>query len=223
MNDPHAGQPILAAGTPLGEARAAMILIHGRGAGAEDILGLAEPLGVDGVAYLAPEAAGRSWYPQSFLVPLEQNEPWLTSALATIGRMFSLTAEAGIPPERVAVGGFSQGACLALEYAARNPQRYGAVVALSGGLTGPEIERGRYRSGLGGSPVFVGCSDIDFYIPVERVHTSAAVMRELGGEVVERIYPGMGHIVNRDEIDHVAALLHQIAAERPVEAGRQRH
>ena len=211
MTDPHAGNPVLVAGTPLSEARAAMVLIHGRGGSAGDILTLAEPLGVDGVAYLAPQAADHSWYPQRFLVPLEQNEPWLSSALDTVGRTLDLIQEQGIPADRIALGGFSQGACLALEYAGRNPRRYGAVAAFSGGLIGPEVDRERYRGDLAGAPVFLGCSDRDFHIPVDRVHASSQVMRELNGEVVERIYPNMGHTVNQDEVDHVATLLRRLA------------
>ncbi len=206
-SDPHAGQPVLAVGAPLAEARAAMVLVHGRGASAADILTLTAEFDRPGFAYLAPQAAGHTWYPYSFLAPLASNEPWLTSALGRLEALLAQIAAAGLPPERVILLGFSQGACLSLEYAARNARRYGGVAALSGGLIGPDDAPRDYPGDLAGTPVFLGCSDVDFHIPKARVQHSTAVLRRLGGSVTERLYPGMGHTVNQDEIAHVRALM----------------
>ncbi|MEJ0075750.1 MAG: alpha/beta fold hydrolase [Alphaproteobacteria bacterium] len=189
------------------EARAAAVLVHGRGGSAEDMLGLAQEFGQRDIAYLAPEAPGYTWYPYSFLAPLQQNEPHLSNALATVGATLDRLAQEGFAPERVALIGFSQGGCLALEYVARNAKRYGAVAGLSAGLIGPLGLPRNYAGSFGGTPVFLGCSDIDSHIPLARVHESRDVFEKLGGEVTERIYPGMGHTVNADEIAHVTRLL----------------
>ena len=205
--DPHAGQPVLRLGPKPDAARLSAILIHGRGASAEDILALSEEFAVDDVAYLAPQAAGNTWYPYSFLSPIPKNEPFLTSALGVIAGLVRSLEEQGVPSDRVAVLGFSQGACLTLEFAARNPRKYAAVVGLSGGLIGPPGTPRLYPGSLDGTPVFLGCSDIDPHIPVERVRESAAVLRTMKATVDERIYRGMGHTVNSDEVAAVAALL----------------
>lgn len=201
--------PIATSGAPLGEAKAAMILIHGRGASAQSILSLADELPAEGLAYLAPQAAGSVWYPQRFLAPLAANEPHLSNALAAIGDLVRQLGQAGIPAERTYLLGFSQGACLALEYAARKPQRYGGVFGLSGGLIGPEVQAERYSGSLQGTPVLLGCSDVDFHIPLERVHESRDVLAALGGAVEERIYPGMGHTVNLDEVAFIRQVILQ--------------
>jgi predicted esterase len=206
-NNPHYGQPVLATGAPLEQARAAMVLVHGRGASAEDILSLALEFGAEDVAYLAPQAANSTWYPNRFIVPLAQNEPWFSSAIATLDLLLEHIAAGGIPAERTILLGFSQGACLALEYAARHPQRYGGVVALSGALIENGDQPRTYDGSLSGTPVFLGCSDVDPHIPAGRVERSADVLRGLGAEVTLQIYPSMGHTVNRDEIAHVQALL----------------
>ena len=203
----HGGQPVQFAGAPIEVARLAMILVHGRGATADGILGLSREMPHDDIAYVAPQAAGQSWYPFSFLAPLEHNEPGLSSALRLIDDLVGELADRGIPPERVAIGGFSQGACLALEFAARQARRYAAVVAFSGGLIGPPGTARDYAGRLEGTPVFVGCSDVDAHVPVERVRESAAVFRAMGASVDERIYPGMGHTINADELAAVAAIL----------------
>jgi len=203
----HRGQPVLAAGRPLADAGAAMVLVHGRGGSAEDILGFAADLDRPELAYLAPQAAGHSWYPYSFLAPLEQNEPGLSSALDQLGALVAHLEHAGIPAERIVLLGFSQGACLSLEFAARNARRYGGVVALSGGLIGPPGTPRDYPGGLNGTPVFLGCSDRDPHIPKDRVDESAKVFERMGAAVTERIYPGMGHTVNEDELDFVRGLL----------------
>jgi predicted esterase len=204
VQDPHAGQPVLHYGPPIAQARRVAIFIHGRGASAEDILGLAPELGTDDVAYLAPQAAGRTWYPHSFLSPIPQNEPGITSALGVVARLVEST---GLKSERVVILGFSQGACLALEFAARNPRRYAAVVALSGGLIGPPGTPRDYPGSMENTPVFIGCSDIDAHIPVERIRESAEVFRRMAAVVDERIYPGMGHTINEDELRAVRALV----------------
>ncbi len=203
----HRGQPVLAAGRPLADAGAAMMLVHGRGGSAEDILGLAADLDRPELAYLAPQAAGHSWYPYSFLAPLEQNEPGLSSALDQLGALVAHLEHAGIPAERIVLLGFSQGACLSLEFAARNAKRYGGVVALSGGLIGPPGTPRDYQGVFNGTPVFLGCSDRDPHIPKDRVDESAQVFERMGAAVTERIYPGMGHTVNEDEMDFVRGLL----------------
>jgi predicted esterase len=207
LQGPHQGQPVLLAGKPLNEAKAAMILVHGRGATAESILTLAGELKQPDFAYLAPQAAGNTWYPYSFLSPIENNEPGLSSALAALASLVARIEAGGIPAEKIIVGGFSQGACLATEFTARNARRYGGVVGLSGGVIGPPGTPRNYPGSLEGTPVFLGCSDIDPHIPLERVHETTAVLKALGGQVTERIYPNMGHTVNLDEIKHVRAMM----------------
>jgi predicted esterase len=206
-HDPHAGQPVRAAGTPLDAARVAVVMIHGRGASAESILTLAPALEEEGVAFLAPQAAGGAWYPFGFMSPIERNEPGITSAMHAIGRTLALVADAGIPRARTLLLGFSQGACLATEFAARYAQRYGGVAGLSGGLIGPDGTPRNYAGSLDDTPVFLGCSDVDFHIPAERVRETADVMRRLGGDVTMQLYEGMGHTVNEDELAHVRAML----------------
>ena len=204
---PHAHQPVLRRGPAVAQARLAVILVHGRGDSATGILGLADAFDAPDVTWLAPQAAGHTWYPYSFLAPLEENEPGLGSALAVIGGIVATLAGEGIPASRVVLMGFSQGACLAQEYAARYARRYHAVVGLSGGLIGPPGTPRDYTGGFDGMPVFIGCSDVDPHIPVERVHESAQVFTTMGARVDVRIYPRMAHTVNDDEIAAVAALL----------------
>jgi predicted esterase len=207
-SDPHRGQPIRHRGPDPASARLTVILVHGRGASAADILSLADEFGVHDVAYLAPEAAGHAWYPYSFLAPMTDNEPFLSSALGVLdGIVRDLWQDHQIGPERVGLLGFSQGACLSLEYAARHAARYAAIVGLSGGLIGPPGTPRDYAGTMDGTPVFLGCSDVDPHIPLERVHETAEVFRRLGASVDERVYPRMGHLVNRDEIAAVTQLL----------------
>lgn len=197
---PHGVGRVLRAGAPLDEAAGLIIALHGRGAGAEDIVGLAEEVAPSGVAIVAPEAAGNTWYPFRFLEPTERNEPYLSSALRRVGELIAEVQSNGTPAQRVTLLGFSQGACLALESAARQPTRYAAVLAFSGGLIGPPGSVFDYEGSLDGTPVFIGSSDVDPHIPKERVEESAVAMRRLGAEVDARLYPGMGHTVNRDEV-----------------------
>src|SRR6266851_1168984 len=184
-NDPHRGQPVLHMGPRPAAARLAFILLHGRGASAEDILSLAEEFETTDVAYLAPQAAGRTWYPYSFLSPMQDNEPGLSSALGVIAALVDGLAAQQIPSARVGLLGFSQGACLSLEFAARHARRYAAVVGLSGGLIGPPGAPREYAGSMDGTPVFLGCSDVDPHIPLGRVHETAAAFRRLGASVNE--------------------------------------
>jgi predicted esterase len=206
MAGPHDGQPVLLAGEALEDAVAAMILLHGRGASGHDIMTLAAEVAVPGFAFLAPEAAGNAWYPNRFMEPLESNEPWLSSALETVGRVLARVEER-VPAGNVILLGFSQGACLALEFAARNSRRYGGIAGLSGGLIGPDSTPRDYPGSLEGTPVFLGCSDVDPHIPAQRVIDTGAILEELGAGITIKLYPGMGHEVNQDELSHVRELM----------------
>jgi predicted esterase len=197
---PHGGERVLTGGASLDTAAGALIAIHGRGGGAEDIIALAREIAPPNVTILAPQAAGNTWYPYRFLEPTERNEPYLSSALRIVAGLIAQLGEQGIPPERVALMGFSQGACLALEASARNAQRYAGVMGFSGGLIGPPGTSFDFAGSLDGTPVFLGCSDVDPHIPKERVEESAVVLDRLGGTVDVRLYSGMGHTVNRDEL-----------------------
>ncbi|WP_255194208.1 alpha/beta hydrolase [Natronobeatus ordinarius] len=210
MDDPHQNQPLERSGASLEDATVAMVLVHGRGARARGMLDLAREVRHDDVAYLAPQAQDGSWYPQLFLAPLEANEPNLSSALRAVGDAIETAVDGGVPRERVVLLGFSQGACLATEFAARNARRYGGVVALSGGLIGPAVDRERYEGSMAGTPVFLGCGDRDPHIPVERVHESAAVFDDLEAAVTDRIYRNVGHTVLSDELTVVRQLLEDV-------------
>jgi predicted esterase len=204
---PHEGRNILMAGEELGKARAAMLMMHGRGVSARDILGLYTELQPRGFVYLAPQAAESTWYPRSFLAPLTSNEPELSSALAVISNTLARLKEAGIPEERVILLGFSQGACLALEFAARNTRRYGGIAGLSGGVIGPKDMIRDYTGSLDGTPVILGCSDRDPHIPKERVDFTEEILQNLGAVVTKRIYPNMGHTVNDEEVELVNEMM----------------
>lgn len=204
---PHQGQPVLAAGVPLPDARAAMILVHGRGATAASILELARLLPHPAMAYFAPQAQGNTWYPFSFLAPMNQNQPGLDSGLQVLGDLVAQVEAAGIPAERILLAGFSQGACLASEFMARHARRYGGLLVFSGGVIGPPGTPRDYAGSLDGTPVFIGCSDVDFHIPLERVDETAVVFAALGAQVDKQIYPGMGHTIIQDEIDRANTIV----------------
>lgn len=207
---PHAGQPVLRAGAPVDTASRAVIAIHGRGANATDIIGISRAIHLPGLAWLAPEAASHSWYPYSFLRPVEQNQPFLDSALSIVGGLLQHLEDSGIPAEKVVLLGFSQGACLVSEFVARHPRRYGGLVVLSGGLIGASIEPERYAGSLLDMPVFGGCSDIDPHIPLERFEITGQVLAALGAEVDFRVYPGMGHTIGLDELSAARELIAQL-------------
>ena len=201
---------MLHAGEPLDRARAAMILVHGRGASAADIMTVAAEVRFPGVAYLAPQAAGSAWYPHPFTAPLEANEPHLSSALQVLSSLVA-KVEATVPVGRLVLLGFSQGACLTLEFAARNARRYGGVVGLSGGLVGPDGTPRDYPGDFQRTPVFLGCSDVDPHIPKEKVIEAGEVFERMGADVAVRLYPGMAHTVSADEIQAVRAIVKGVA------------
>ena len=209
---PHRGAQVYRAGKPLAEAKAAMILVHGRGATAPSILELAEALPHPDIAYLAPQAAGNVWYPYSFLAPINQNEPYLSSALQALADVLAQIHAAGIANDRIIIGGFSQGACLASEFVARNAARYGGLLVFSGGLIGPPGTPRDYAGDLAGMPAFLGCSNVDAHIPEARVHETATVLRAMGAQVNEQIYADMGHTIIQDEINHAQLIVAGVVA-----------
>jgi phospholipase/carboxylesterase len=211
-DDPHRNQPILQRGALLNAAKGAVVFLHGRGASADDILGLAQDFDLPELASLAPEAAEHTWYPYSFLSPIEQNQPWLDSALKLVGETVQRAIAAGIERQNVAIVGFSQGACLATEFVARNAARYGGLVAFTGGLIGPPGAKFSYSGELSGTPCFLGAGDRDPHVPWKRVEESASVLSGLGAAVTLRRYPGLPHTINQDEIDHAKIILRRIGA-----------
>ncbi len=206
---PHAGQPILTGGAPKGAAEAALVLLHGRGARPGSVLDLADELGRSGVTHIAPEAYHNTWYPNSFMADREANQPHLDSALRAADGAVDLALDAGVPLEKVVVLGFSQGACLATEYVYRNPDRYGGLAALTGGLIGgegttwPEADQGS----LDGTPALFGSDEDDPHVPAHRVRDSADAYRRRNADVTERFYEGLGHQVNEEEMDWIRETL----------------
>jgi predicted esterase len=203
---------VLNAGQPLEKARGAMILVHGRGASAADIMTVGAELMHPGFAYLAPEAAGHAWYPNPFTAPLESNEPYLSSALSVLETLVAKVV-AHVPHERLILLGFSQGACLMLEFAARHAQRYGGLLAFSGGLIGPDGTPRDYPGSFAGTPAFIGCSDVDPHIAKGRVIEAGDVLKRMGADVTVRLYPNMAHTVNADEIHSAAQVVEAVAHE----------
>jgi phospholipase/carboxylesterase len=198
---------VISAGVELSKARKALIMIHGRGANAEDILSLAKYLDAKDFALVAPQATGNTWYQYSFVAPVAQNEPWLSSALDVIKEVVADINKQGIADENIYFLGFSQGACLSLEYVARHAARYGGVIAFSGGLIGDKIYNENYTGDFAGTPVFIGSSNPDFHIPVPRVYASANILKDMGANVTEKLYDNMGHTINEDEIAHANNIL----------------
>lgn len=208
---PHDRQPVLEAGAPLTAAGVAGILVHGRNAGPADILDLALRFQRPDVAWLAPAAANRTWYPQSFMADLRENEPGVSSGLAVLAALVARIEAAGIPRRRIVLAGFSQGACLASEFAIRHASRFGAVLVFSGGAIGAPGTTWEYPGHFDGTPVFLGCSDRDAHVPEARVRETAAVFERMGAAVTLRIYPGMGHLVNDDEVEWAREAIGKLA------------
>jgi predicted esterase len=209
---PHAGQPVLTTGKPLGQSPVVVIMIHGRGAGPENILELASALAQPDVTYLAPAAANNTWYPYSFMSDIARNEPYLSSALSVVKSLVSQVEASGIRRDRIVILGFSQGACLTTEFAIRNASPFGGFVAFSGGAIGPPGTKWDETGRFDGTPIFFGCSNVDPHIPEPRVIESAELCERMGATVTRRIYPGMGHLVNDDEIAWARALLESLIA-----------
>jgi predicted esterase len=217
MSNQHKGQPVATRGKPLEESSGVAVMIHGRGRDTDDILGVAERMGEETLAYFAPAAYGNSWYPYSFLEPIEKNEPHLTYALEVLDDMVNELGGKGILKQRIVLAGFSQGACLVAEYAARNADRYGGVLLFTGGLIGPPGTRWAYEGSFDGTPVFLGTSDVDEFVPEERVRESAEVFKTMDANVTLRVYSGMDHIVNDDEVAVAKSILQEVASGK--EAG----
>jgi phospholipase/carboxylesterase len=199
--DPHRDQLVLHFGVALQDAAGAVILLHGRGGSAEDILGLAEAMYHPTLAYLAPQAAGHTWYPNSFLAPIAQNEPWLSSALGKVAATVRQAESAGVAAQRIVICGFSQGACLATEFVARHPEKYAGLIAFTGGLVGPLGAELTHEGDLQGMEAFFGSGDPDPHVPWARVEQSAGIFRGMNAAVTLRRYPGRGHTINPEELD----------------------
>ena len=204
---PHGGEPVVAAGARLGTSPVVMIMVHGRNAAPANILDLVPSFERPDITYLAPAAAGRTWYPYSFMAEREKNEPGLSSGLWVLEHLVQDVVARGIRKDHIVLLGFSQGACLTSEFAVRHADRYGGVILYSGGLIGEPGTTWEYPGPFNGTPIFLGCSDVDAHVPKTRVDESAAVFTRMGAEVTERIYPGMGHTVNDDEIAFTKSLL----------------
>src|SRR3954467_256939 len=205
---------IITSGANLSTASKALIMLHGRGAQARDILSLADYLDVPDFALVAPQATNNTWYPHSFLAPPEQNEPWLSSALNVVKETVADLNKAGITNENIYLLGFSQGACLTLEFAARNATKYGGIIAFTGGLIGDKIYPENYTGNFAATPVFIGSSNPDFHVPVERVYATTNILKNMGAAVTEKIYNNMGHTINEDELQHATTILNGIPAHQ---------
>jgi phospholipase/carboxylesterase len=193
---------IITAGKDLNATSKVLIMLHGRGGSAEDILSLASHFEVKDFALLAPQATNNTWYPYSFLAPPSQNEPWLSSALTLLKELLDDLYGMGIPTNNIYFAGFSQGACLTLEFVTRNANRYGGIVAFTGGLIGDKIYNENYKGDFGGAPIFIGTSNPDPHVPVERVYATTNILKNMGALVTEKVYNNMGHTINQDEIDN---------------------
>lgn len=208
MQNLHLFENTVYAGADLSKARRAMIFVHGRGDASDKMLLLANEIVDDpDVALIFPKATNNTWYPKSFLAPTVENQPWLDSALGNMSKVVAHIKSNGIREDNIFLFGFSQGACLAIDYACRNATKYAGVMVLSGGLIGPTIERSNYNSDFAGTEIFIGCSDTDFHIPLQRLNESEAVAAKMGANVDKRIYPGMGHTINEDELQKVRSMI----------------
>lgn len=207
----HSGKPVLTAGAPLTDCRAAAILIHGRGRTPDEMIALVDQFAVPGVAYVAPAAAGQTWYPQSFLAPMEHNEPFLSDALAVYAEQIAAAHAAGVPTQKIILAGFSQGACLTAEFAFRNPAPYGGIILFTGGLIGPQGTTWASDGTFAGAPVFIGGADNDPFVPAWRMRETAAVFRSLDAEVVEHIYSSSDHLMTKAEIETARAIIAAVA------------
>lgn len=205
---------IITAGADISAAKKALIMLHGRGAHAQDILSLANYLDVEDFALMAPQATNNTWYPHSFLAPPAQNEPWLSSALNIVKETVTDLNNKGVSSENIYLLGFSQGACLTAEFAARNATKYGGIIAFTGGLIGDKIYPPNYTGNFAGTPVFIGSSNPDFHVPVERVYATANILKDMGATVTEKIYNNMGHTINEDELQHANAILKGLIAHQ---------
>jgi phospholipase/carboxylesterase len=198
---------LVMAGSPLENAERVLIMIHGRGAAANDIISLADYLKVDRYALLAPQATNNSWYPNSFLMPSETNEPWLSSAIELLGDILNDLKNRSISSEKIYILGFSQGACLALEFSARNATRYGGIIAFTGGLIGEKINYGFYNGDFNHTPIFIGTSDPDMHVPIDRVNMTSKILQKMNANVILKVYKNMGHTINLDELNTVNELI----------------
>lgn len=203
ISGPHQQQHIVRFGSLEEDAKAAIIMIHPRGSTAQDILSLAHEINVPELSFIAPQAKNNTWYPYSFLSPLSQNEPYLSSALAVIDSVVEMLIQKGLNSQNIYLLGFSQGACLGLEYAARNPQKYGGVFGLSGGLIGDVLDFSNYAGDFEETEIFLGCSDVDPYIPLSRINETEEILKKLGANVTRRIYKDMTHTITYDEIEFI--------------------
>ncbi|HYW31805.1 MAG TPA: dienelactone hydrolase family protein [Gemmatimonas sp.] len=215
VDDPHAGQSASTAGVPLDIASYAIILVHGRGGTPEGMLPVARAAGASDGFVIAPRAAGGEWYPQRFLAPVLQNEPWLSSALEAIDATVQYVCAGGVPKERIVLAGFSQGACLALEYVARHPERYGGVAALAGALIGDPAQPRHDLGSLAGTPVLLACGDADEHIPEPLVREAARIFAALDSAVDLRVYPGLGHSITGDQLDALRDMLDVVRSTAP--------
>lgn len=212
--DPHKGDQIIYSGSDIENAKYALILIHGRGTSAESIIPLAEELKLKDTIVIAPQANEFTWYPYRFIEQREKNEPGITSGFALIDSIISSLNEKGVKTENIFLLGFSQGACLSLDYSARNPKKYGGIFILSGGLIGEVLNKNDYDGDFEKTPVFLGCSDNDFHIPESRVHDSADLIEKMNADVIKRIFPGMGHRISIDEIEVINEILLEHISEK---------
>ena len=205
---PHQSQHLYQRGANVKEAKSAMIMIHGRGASPESILSLTNEIKHrKEITFYAPEAHGFTWYPYSFLAPLEKNQPELNSAIQSIYNAITVAENAGFSKDKIFILGFSQGACLAAEYVARHPDKYAGIFIFSGGLIGHRINEDSYTGNLQKTPIFIGCSDVDTHIPLQRIHKTDSILSSVNGDVTKVIYPNFGHTINKDEINHLNKII----------------